>query len=64
MRLIAWWLDTNVSDDRAASIFSIKVYGKRKVNIDISRVWGGAGVRWVIMWGSVASSQRFEVFRP
>jgi hypothetical protein len=32
-----WWLDINVSDDRAASIFRVQLHGDRKVVTDIGR---------------------------
>jgi len=33
-----WWLDTNISEDHAASIFRVEVCGEQKVDIDIGRV--------------------------
>jgi hypothetical protein len=44
---VVWQLDTNVSEDCAASIFRVEVHGKQKLDTDIDRVQGGVGVRWV-----------------
>jgi hypothetical protein len=47
---VEWWLDSNVSEGRAASIFRAEMRGERKVDIDTGRVWGGLGLRigdWV-----------------
>jgi hypothetical protein len=32
-----WWLNTNVSEDHAASIFRVEVHGERKVNIGMGK---------------------------
>jgi hypothetical protein len=40
LRRVVWWLDTNVSEDRAVSIFRVEMRGDGKVDIDTGRVWG------------------------
>jgi hypothetical protein len=32
LRHVVWWLNLNVSEDRPASIFRVKLRGERKVN--------------------------------
>lgn len=46
---IVWWLDTNVSEDCAASIFWDEVLGVWKMDTDVGWVWG-----WV--WDKVGYS--------
>jgi hypothetical protein len=40
---VVWWLVTNVSEDRAASIFKVVVRGEREVEIDTGRYEKGSG---------------------
>jgi hypothetical protein len=35
---VVWWLDTNVSEEHAASFFSVEIRGERKMDINICRV--------------------------
>jgi hypothetical protein len=44
-----WWLDINISEYHAASIFRVEVCGEWKVDTDKGQVWGGVGVRWIIV---------------
>jgi hypothetical protein len=49
---VMWWLDTNISRNHAACIFGVEMHGEQKVDIYIGRIWGGVGVKGVIMWAS------------
>jgi len=50
-------LDTNISDGCTASIFRVEVCGNRKVDIHVSRVRGGVGVRCI---KSVSQQRKWE----
>jgi len=40
------------------------VWWKPKVDIDIRRVWGGVGVRWVIVWANIKRWRKGPWTRP
>jgi len=40
---VVWWLDTNISEECAASIFRVEMCGEQKMDTEIGRIWRGRG---------------------